>query len=360
MKPMIALVVFAAAVFACSEPANPPAPAAQAPPAVPAGPDRAALRARANQILGSLPDEATSESHPISEAKITLGRMLYFDPRFSKAQQISCNSCHGLATSGVDGEPTSPGHFAQRGRRNSPTVYNAAFHVAQFWDGRAADVEAQAKGPVLNPIEMGMPDEAAVLAVVRSIPGYPPLFEAAFPGEKDPISYDNFARAIGAFERRLVTSDRFDAFLEGNDTALSDSEVAGLETFLDTGCTACHMGPTIGGTLYQKLGLVEPYPTTDTGRFEVTQIETDRQFFKVPSLRNVEETGPWFHDGSIKTLDEAIRIMARHQLGKSLDAAQIASLHAFLASLTGSADAAYIAMPELPPSGPATPAPDPS
>jgi len=363
MKPIIILLAFAAALLACGEPANPPAPAAQVAPATPtapAGPDRAALRARANQILGSLPDEAVSEANPVTEAKITLGRMLYYDPRFSKSQQISCNSCHGLTTSGVDGEPTSKGHLDQRGARNAPTVYNAAFHFAQFWDGRAADVEAQAKGPVMNPIEMAMPDEATVLAVIRSIPGYPPLFEAAFPGEKDPITLDNFARAIGAFERRLVTSDRFDAFLEGNDEAMSDTEVAGLETFLDTGCTACHMGPTIGGTLYQKLGLVEPYPTKDSGRFEVTQNEADRQFFKVPSLRNVEKTGPWFHDGSIKSLDDAIRIMARHQLGKQLDAAQIASIHAFLATLTGSADAAYIAMPELPASGPDTPAPDPS
>jgi cytochrome c peroxidase len=366
MKPMIALVVFAAAAFACSEPASSPAPAPQAAPApeaapaAPAGPDRAALRARANQILGSLPDEAVSETNPVTEAKITLGRMLYYDTRFSKAQQISCNSCHGLATSGVDGEPTSAGHRGQRGARNSPSVYNAAFHVAQFWDGRAADVEAQAKGPVLNPIEMAMPDEAHVITVLRSIPGYAPLFQAAFPGQKDPISYDDFARAIGAFERRLVTSDRFDAFLEGNDAALTDTEVAGLEAFLDTGCTTCHMGPTVGGKLFQKIGLVEPYPTTDVGRFEVTKNEADRQVFKVPSLRNVEKTGPWFHDGSITTLDDAIRKMARYQLGKQLDDAQVASLHAFLASLTGSADAAYIAVPELPPSGPDTPAPDPS
>ena len=228
----------------------------------------------------------------MTEAKITLGRMLYYDTRFSKAQQISCNSCHGLATSGVDGEPTSPGHRGQRGARNSPSVYNAAFHVAQFWDGRAADVEEQAKGPVLNPIEMGMPGEAQVIAVIRSIPGYPPLFQAAFPGEKDPISYDNFARAIGAFERRLVTSDRFDAFLEGNDTALTDTEVAGLETFLDTGCTTCHMGPTIGGKLFQKLGLVEPYPTKDTGRFEVTKNEADRSVLQGAVAAQRREDGP--------------------------------------------------------------------
>jgi cytochrome c peroxidase len=207
---------------------------------------------------------------------------------------------------------------------------------------------------------MAMAGEAQVIAMMRSIPGYLPLFQAAFADEKDPINYDNFARAIGAFERRLVTSDRFDAFLEGNDTALTDTEVAGLESFLDTGCTACHMGPTLGGTLYQKLGLVEPYPTNDAGRFEVTKNEADRHFFKVPSLRNVEKTGPWFHDGSIASLDEAIRKMAKHQLGKPLDDAQVASIRAFLMSLTGNADADYIAMPKLPESGPNTPPPDPS
>ena len=364
MKPMIALVLLGAAALACSEPASPPAPSAApetpATPAAPAGPDRAALRTRANQLLGSLPDEAASESNPLTEAKITLGRMLFYDPRFSKAQQLSCNSCHGLATAGVDGEPTSAGHRGQRGARNSPSVYNAAFHIAQFWDGRAADVEEQAKGPVLNPIEMGMTGEAQVIKVIRSIPGYLPLFQAAFPDQKDPITYDNFARAIGAFERRLVTADRFDSFLEGNDAALSDVEVAGLETFLDTGCTACHMGPAVGGRMYQKLGLVEPYPTNDAGRYEVTKNEADRHFFKVPSLRNVEKTGPWFHDGTVTSLDDAIRKMAKHQLGKQLDDAQVASIRAFLATLTGTADAVYIAMPELPPSGPDTPAPDPS
>src|SRR5262245_41687671 len=252
MNPMIVLAMLGAAVLACSEPASPPAPApeaAPAPAAAPAAPDRAAVRTRANQILGQLPDEAVSDSNPVTQEKITLGRMLFYDTRFSKAQQISCNSCHGLSTAGVDGQPTSAGHLGQRGKRNSPTVYNAAFHFAQFWDGRAADVEEQAKGPVVNPIEMGMTDAAQVIKVLRSIPGYLPLFQAAFPGEKDPITYDNFARAVGAFERRLVTSDRFDAFLEGNDGALTDAEVAGLQTFLDTGCTACHMGPTIGGRM---------------------------------------------------------------------------------------------------------------
>jgi cytochrome c peroxidase len=364
----LALATSLAGLLGCGGPAEPPAPApepsaetpAAEPATAPGGPDRAALRERARAIFGVLPDEAVSQKNPVTDAKITLGRMLYFDARFSKAQQISCNTCHDLANAGVDGEPTSAGHRGQRGNRNSPTVYNAAFHVAQFWDGRAPDVEEQAKGPVLNPIEMGMPGEAQVLVVIRSIPGYAPLFRAAFPGDADPISYDNFARAIGAFERRLVTSDRFDAFLDGNDTALSDAEAEGLLAFMDTGCITCHMGPTVGGSQFQKLGLVEPYPTSDPGRYEVTRNEADRQVFKVPSLRNVEKTGPWFHDGSQTSLDDAIRAMARHQLGKQLDAAQVAAIHAFLTSLSGTADAAYVAAPELPPSGPNTPPPDPS
>jgi cytochrome c peroxidase len=322
--------------------------------------DRGDLRATASAIFARLPKLAASESNPVTREKTVLGKTLYFDPRLSKNHDISCNSCHGLNTHGVDNEPTSPGHRGQRGGRNSPTVYNAALHVAQFWDGRAADVEEQAKGPVLNPIEMAMPSEEATVAVLRSIPGYAPMFEAAFPDEDAPITYDNMARAIGAFERTLITPWRFDAFLAGDDHALSEAEVRGLDTFVRTGCVTCHVGPAVGGGMYQKLGLVEPYPTEDAGRFDVTGNEVDRGFFKVPSLRNVEKTGPWFHDGSITSLDEAIRLMARHQLGKQLSDAEVASIHAFLSTLTANLDAAVVAAPELPPSGPDTPAPDPS
>ncbi len=323
-------------------------------------PDRPAALQRARIVFGPLAAEAQNASNPVTAAKIDLGRKLYFDPRLSRSQEISCNSCHDLASFGVDGEPTSPGHKGQRGGRNSPTVYNAAFHVAQFWDGRAADVEEQAKGPILNPIEMAMASEAEVLAVLRSIPGYRPLFRSAFPGDADAISYDNMARAIGAFERRLVTPGRFDAYLSGDAAALSDQELAGLVTFMDAGCITCHVGPAVGGTLFQKLGLVEAYPTEDAGRFDVTGNEADRQVFKVPALRNVAKTGPYFHDGSISSLDEAIRIMARHQLGRTLSGEEVASIRAFLESLTGEVDAAYTARPELPASGPDTPAPDPT
>ena len=319
------------------------------------GLDRDTLRESARGIFGTLPAEAVSAKNPVTPEKITLGRILYYEPRLSKGQDISCNSCHALDSFGADAGSTSVGHRGQRGARNSPTVYNAAFHMAQFWDGRAPDVEEQAKGPVLNPIEMAMPDEATVLEVLRSIPGYAPLFSAAFPEDADPITYHNMALAIGAFERRLVTPSPFDAFLEGDDEALSDAQLLGLSTFTEVGCITCHNGPVVGGAIFQKLGLVVPYETEDPGRMAVTGNEGDRGFFKVPSLRNVERTAPYFHDGSIGTLDRAIRLMAKHQLGRTLDDDQVDSIRSFLESLTGSIDRKFVAIPELPKNGPDTP-----
>ena len=327
---------------------------------VAAEPDRGALGSSAAQIFGPLPKEATAPDRSLDEAQITLGRMLYYDPRLSKNHDISCNTCHLLDQYGVDGEPTSKGHRGQRGPRSAPSVYNAAFHVSQFWDGRAKDVEEQAKGPILNPIEMAMPDEASVVAVVKSIPGYPPLFAAAFPKEKNPVTYDNLAIAIGAFERRLVTPGRLDRFMEGDKNALTQEEVLGLKAFINVGCITCHNGPTLGGLTYQKLGLLEPYETSDAGRFDVTGNETDRQVFKVPSLRNIAKTGPYLHDGSIGNLNEIVILMGRHQLGRKLTPAEVASIVAFLGALTGDIDAAYTAKPVLPASGPDTPGPDPS
>ena len=323
------------------------------------GPDIDRTRTRATAMLGALPMEAASEANPVTEAKVELGRMLYYDPRLSKNHDISCNSCHQLDAYGVDGEATSPGHRGQRGGRNSPTVYNAALHVAQFWDGREPDVEAQAKGPVLNPIEMAMPSEEAVVAVLESIPGYPPLFAAAFPDSQG-ITYDDMARAIGAFERRLITPGRLDAFIEGDDDALSPAELAGLDQFLTVGCTTCHRGALVGGGLYQKLGLIKPYPTEDPGRQAVTGQAVDLYKFKVPSLRNIAQTGPYLHDGSVAELDEMVRLMGEHQLGRTLSDEQVASLVTFLGALTAGVDEAYIARPELPASGPNTPPADPS
>jgi len=329
------------------------------PPAAPKV-DRAALRERAVMIFGTLPDEVANPENPITEEKVKLGRMLYFDPRLSKNHDISCNTCHALDRHGVDGQPTSPGHRGQLGERNSPSVYNAALHVAQFWDGRAADVEDQAKGPVLNPVEMAMPSEEAVVGVLRSIPGYAPLFRAAFPEGEKAITYDNMAKAIGAFERRLITPSGFDSFLAGNLNALTAPQVDGLALFMEVGCVTCHMGPGVGGGLYRKLGLVKPYGTEDPGRFAVTGNELDRGVFKVPSLRNVRQTGPYLHDGSVESLREMIRIMGEHQLGRQLTKQEIDSIRSFLESLTGRIDPLYTAKPKLPESGPDTPAPDPS
>jgi cytochrome c peroxidase len=319
-----------------------------------------ALAERAAAIFGVLPSSVPNSDNVGSPAKIDLGRMLYYDARLSKNHDIACNSCHLLDAYGVDGEPTSPGHRGQRGGRNSPTVYNAAIHLAQFWDGREPDVEAQAGGPVLNPVEMAAPSEEYVVAVLASIPGYVDAFPAAFPDEENALTYANMARAIGAFERNLMTPGRFDAFMAGDLAALDATERRGLTTFMDVGCNSCHTGAALGGALYRKLGFIFPYATLDIGREDVTGEEVDRHVFKVPSLRNIVKTGPYLHDGSIDSLEEIVRIMGYHQVGVQLDDAQIADIIAFLGSLTGEPDVDYVAKPELPASGPDTPAPDPS
>ena len=303
----------------------------------------AETRKLAKQIFGTLPSEVANPENSITPAKIELGRKLYYEKRLSLAGDIACNSCHDLAAFGVDGEPTSPGHLGQRGGRNSPTVYNAALHVSQFWDGRSPDVEDQAKGPILNPIEMAMPSEAAAVERLAKDASYVELFAKAFPDEAEPISYDNLARAIGAFERRLMTPGPLDAFLAGDDSALSAKQLAGLNDFMSLGCVTCHNGAAVGGALYQKIGLVRPYETEDLGRYEVTHKESDKYFFKVPSLRNITKTAPYFHDGSIPSLNEAIRLMGRHQLGIELEARQISSIVSFLGALEGEIDIEYVA-----------------
>ena len=290
---------------ACGEDAPAPAtPAEPAPAPVPAGPDASALASQANAIFKPLPEWMGDKP---SDEMVALGRQLYYEKRLSKNHDISCNSCHQLDNFGQDGEPTSPGHKGQRGGRNSPTSLNAALHIAQFWDGRAEDVEAQAKGPILNPIEMAIADEATAVAVIESIPGYSPMFEAAF-GDAG-VTYDRIADAIGAFERGLVTPSPVDAFLKGDASALNAEQLAGMKTYMDVGCTSCHNGVGVGGAGYFKLGMVQPYETKDLGRFDLTQQESDKYVFKAPSLRNVTRTGPYLHDGSITDLGEMVRIM---------------------------------------------------
>ena len=312
-------------------------------------------------MFAPLPASVAPESGRIGENEIALGRMLFYEPRLSKSQTISCNSCHDLSQYGADRQPTSDGFKGQRGTRNAPTVFNAAAHFAQFWDGRAADVEAQAKGPVLNPVEMALPSADRAVAVLKSMPEYVVLFGRAFPNEKDPVTFDNMAKAIGAFERKLMTPSRWDALLNGDASALTPAETVGLRTFLDTGCQVCHNGALLGGTTYQKLGQVKPYPgLKDPGRFDVTKVQADFGMFKVPSLRNVVQTGPYFHDGRVATLDDAVRKMAEFQIGKTLNDEEVRQIVAFLRVLTGRIDSEYIKPPALPKSTAKTPKPEPS
>jgi cytochrome c peroxidase len=284
----------------------------------------------------ALPEDVKPPDGRLSSELVLLGEQLYNETGLSQSGKISCNTCHDLKKFGVDNLPVSPGHLGKVGERNSPSTFNAAVHVAQFWDGRAPSVEEQAIGPILNPGEMAMLDESSVLAFLRGSEKYPKLFMAAFGESQDPITIENLKRAIGAFERTLLTPSRFDSYLKGKADSLSPAEQAGLKVFVDTGCVTCHQGVGIGGGMYMKLGLVKPYETKDQGRFSVTKNESDRFVFKVPSLRNVTETGPYFHDGSIKTLNEAVTLMARHQLGKELGKGEVESIITFLGALKGS------------------------
>ncbi len=305
-----------------------------------------------------LPDAVSPRDSAATADKVALGRMLYYDPRLSKSQTISCNSCHQLTKYGVDNQATSDGFKGQKGDRNSPTVYNAAAHFVQFWDGRAPDVEAQAKGPVLNPVEMAMPSEKSVLAVIKSMPDYVAAFKKAFPGEKDPVTYDNMATAIGAFERGLLTPARWDKFLRGDQAALTPAEKVGFNEFADAGCQTCHAGALLGGNMFQKIGVAKPWPdASDLGRFKVTKNDADRQMFKVPSLRNVEKTAPYYHDGKVATLKEAVAKMAEFQVGKKLTDSQIEAIVTWTKSLTGEIPAEYIKEPVLPKSTGTTPKP---
>jgi cytochrome c peroxidase len=285
----------------------------------------------------------------VDRAQVDLGKVLYFDKRLSRDNTISCNSCHDLKRFGVDGRAFSLGFKNHEVGRNSPTVFNAFGHLAQFWDGRAPTVEEQAKGPILAAGEMAMPSPEAVVAKLKGIPGYRPLFEAAFPGDKEPINYDNVGTAIGRFERLLATPSRWDLFLAGADEALSPLEKEGVKKFTSLGCTTCHTGTLVGGDRYQKVGLVKPWPNQkDQGRFANTGNEADRMVFKVPSLRNIEKTGPYFHDASEDTLAGAIRKMARHQLGAEISEEDVAAIEAFLNTLTADIPAELAATPEMP------------
>ena len=300
---------------------------------------------------------------PIPPAKISnpglveLGKKLYFDPRLSKSGFISCNSCHDLSMGGTDNLKTSIGHNWQQGPINAPTVLNSRFNLAQFWDGRAPDLKAQAGGPIANPGEMAFSHDLAV-TVLQSIPGYAAEFKHVYGSDK--VDIDKVTRAIAAFEETLVTpNSRFDKWLKGDKKALSREELAGYELFKASGCVACHNGPAVGGNSFQKMGVVEPYKASSPaeGRVAVTGKDADRFNFKVPTLRNVELTYPYFHDGAANTLKEAVDTMGRLQLGKKFSDDENARIVAFLKTLTG--DQPRFALPILPPSSDATPRPTP-
>lgn len=301
----------------------------------------AGLQQKAASLFGQLPEVAENPNNPLTPEKIALGKKLYFDVRLSKDNTQSCNTCHNLETYGVDNDALSEGNDGGLGDRNSPTTLNAALHMTQFWDGREPDVEAQAGGPILNPAEMAMPSEEAVVERLSGIEEYNTMFAEAFPEDKEPISYDNIKKAIGAFERILITPSRFDLYLAGDETSLTVQEKKGLQTFMDAGCIACHMGNLLGGNMYQKFGLYGDYWTythsdkVDDGRYAVTEKESDKFMFKVPTLRNVEKTHPYLHDGSIADLKEVISIMAKTQLNKELSEEEIEDMFVFLAALTG-------------------------
>jgi cytochrome c peroxidase len=298
-----------------------------------------------------LPDSIVSADNPATPEKVALGRMLFYDGRLSKSGAMSCYVCHPLDDYGTSHRTTAMSHDGQAGQRNEPSVYNAAGHVAQFWDGRAADLESQALAPVLAKDQMGMADEKAVLAVLKSMPAYNDAFKAAFPGEEDPVTFENFGKAVASFERGLLTPSRWDEFLVGKADALTAEEKAGFKEFVDAGCTTCHTGAYLGGHMYMKVGITQPwFNGKDEGRIKVTDLAADRMLFKVASLRNVDETWPYFHDGSVQRLEDAIQLMAWYQSGRQLNYTQQASIRAFLRSLTGPVDQAYIDEPALPPS----------
>jgi len=319
------------------------------------------LRARADQLLDVLPDTPPEAAQGTAE-QVALGKRLYIDPRLSRSQAISCNSCHNLGLGGVDLQQTSIGHGWVFGGRNAPTSFNAVFHLSQFWDGRAADLQAQAGGPMANPVEMGN-THGAVVDTLSAIPGYRELFARAYPEVAEPLTLDNATHAIAAFEATLITPDsRFDRWLEGDDAALDDTQKEGLALYLDSGCTACHSGALFGGDSYQKFGAValpseEVLPRDDTGRMKVTGNESDRYVFKVPSLRNIALTRPYFHSGAVWELERAVQIMAESQLGMSLSDDDAGKIAAFLESLTGKQP--EVGYPVLPASTDDTPQPDP-
>jgi cytochrome c peroxidase len=315
----------------------------------------------ARVLFQPIPDSAPAmENNPASPARLELGKMLFFEPRLSSSHLISCNTCHNVGLGGVDLQETSVGHGWQKGPRNAPTVLNSVFNIAQFWDGRARDLAEQAKGPVQASVEMNN-TPAQVITTLKSMPEYVALFAQAFPGEKEPLTFDNMAKAIEVFEATLITPNApFDRFLQGEEQALTATEKEGLQLFVNKGCAGCHSGKNIGGTSYFPFGVREApasevRPPGDVGRFQVTNTAADRYVFKSPSLRNIALTPPYFHSGKVWRLADAVRVMGTAQLGMDLSPAETEKITLFLRTLTG--ERPQLLHPVLPPNSNTTPRP---
>lgn len=318
------------------------------------------LRTKATETFKALPSTVPAvKDNKITPEKIELGKALFFDPRLSASGVFSCASCHNLATGGDDNLETSIGHGWQKGPRNAPTALNAVLNEAQFWDGRADDLKAQAKGPVQAGVEMANTPEQVVVTL-KSMPAYVEWFKGAFPDEADPVSFDNMAKAIEAFEATLITPAPFDSYLNGDDAALTDVQKQGLALFMDKGCSGCHNGVNVGGHGYYPFGVVEQpggdvLPEGDKGRFSVTKTADDSYVFRASPLRNIALTAPYFHSGKVWDLKQAVAIMGSSQLGAELNDEETTAIVAFLESLTGKLPP--ITLPALPPETPSTPRP---
>lgn len=311
--------------------------------------------------MQALPKAAPApKDNPMTKEKVELGKMLFFDPRLSKDGTISCNSCHNVMFHGGDGRPVGVGVHGQRGGRGSPTVWNSAFNSTQFWDGRAATLEDQAKGPLINDVEMGMGTHEFVIDRLKQIPGYVSAFKKAFPKDKDFITIDTMAKAIASYERTLITPNSpFDKYVQGNKKAMTPEAVKGMKLVEEIGCTSCHNGVNFSGEEKIGEGNFKPFPQvpgskydkmydllSDPGRYEVTKKDEDKNLWRVPTWRNVAINAPYFHNGRVVTLDEAVRVMAKTQLDQDLNDTQVQEIVAFLNALTG--EFPVQTMPRLP------------